>query len=603
MATARCWEFLSLLNRKKSLGSADDLYNTPLRRNLKTFQLVPMGIGTLIGSGLYVLTGVVAKETTGPAIVISYAISGVAALLSAACFVEFACRIPRTGSAYTFTYISIGEIWAFFVGWNLILEYAVAAASDATAFIGYLDFLTGKVLSDFVVNRILGGNVWTLPYIAPYPNIFAAVLIALITVAVILGSKVSASVSIVFVLLNAAVVSIIIALGFAEADIKNWQDYGGFVPKGPGSIFTGAAKLFFAFTGLDAISYANEEAVNPQKSIPRATFISLLIVTTVYMLCSALLTLIVPYPTLDESSAFAGAFVATGVGWARWVVSIGALCGMFACILMSLYCLQRSFYAMAVDGLLFSCLGRVNQTTGVPIIAAVCSCTIVVILAVFFSLVQLVEFSSIGVLIGCTFVSSAVITLRYQPDLLSGVDSVSLEMSSYPSEQRVPAPSDSHGGESSDRERLLTNTSSTLPGTLKEKFRDLPLLKYLAKFRPGVVVNTCLGLSVVLFSGVILVLKYGFQNLLAAEWWAVLLLVLFLVGGLASFFVILLHEQNQASGDYYRERPYTPSTGFAIARKAKDDSFRLNYKETTITLAPPTAAATTARKRKMSRID
>ncbi|XP_071495559.1 cationic amino acid transporter 4-like [Diadema antillarum] len=553
-----CWGHLAHMTRRKTLGAAEDPCDTPLQRKLTTVHLVLMGLGIMVGNGLYVLTGVEAKETTGPATVVSYALSGIASLLSAICFAEFACRIPRTGSSYTFTYISMGEIWAFLIGWNVILEYAISAAAIAVAFIGYLDFLCGGALSNFMIISVMRSNLWTVPFFAPYPNIFSVIFLASITVAVVLGINVSAAVNGVLVGINAVVILIIIILGLQKADIRNWQDYGGFVPYGPGSVFSGAATLFFSYCGFDAIAYANEEAVNPRKSIPRAMFISILITITVYMLCSALLTLMVPYTTLDESSAFAGAFVANGVGWARWVVSIGALCSMVTSNFMCLYCLQRSFYAMAIDGLLFSCLGRVNETTRVPVFAALCSLVLVSPLAVFFSLPELVEFLSIGFLLGYIFVACAIIIMRYRHD--PSPEDAAMEMQQVSDEQRDVTrllSSVGEGRESCYNERLLANASSALPGTLKEKFREVPLLRQLARFRPGVVVNTCLGLSVVLISGVILVLKYGFQDLLGADWWAILLLVFFLVGGLVSLLVIPLHEQNQVSGDYYRV-PWVP---------------------------------------------
>ncbi|XP_072174949.1 cationic amino acid transporter 4-like [Diadema setosum] len=555
MACASCWQLFGLLSRKKTLGTAEEMYHTPLRRTLTTLQLVLMGLGAMIGAGLYVLTGVEAKEVTGPAIVISYTLAGLAAMLSALCYVEFACRIPRTGSAYTFTYISLGELWAFLIGWNLILEYSIAGASVASSFIGYLDFLCGNALSNVIINTIMRGKLWTVSFLAPYPNIFAALFVILTTLAIICGAKVSAWVNGLFMVINAVIISIIIILGFQKSDIRNWQDYGGFVPRGPESVIAGAATLFFSYVGFDAIAVANEETVDPRKSIPRATFISVVIATVVYVLCSAVLTLMVPYPELDESSAFANAFVVTGVEWAEWAVGVGALCAMFTSVLMSMYCLPRSIYAMATDGLLFSCLGEVNESTGVPVVATLFAMTLVVVLTLFFSLSELVEFLSIGVLLGYMFVSVAVIILRYQPDSLLVEESVALEM--HPSQDHPSASTDrgttpTQSSRSKDEERLLGDPYLGVPGTLREEFRGLPVLKELTRFRPGLVVNTCLGISFVFFLCVVAILEFGLQQLLDAEWWAVSLLVITLSGGLLSFLVIPFHKQNEASGNCYR---------------------------------------------------
>ena len=288
---AFCKDLCSRITRRKPLYSDEKLYETPLKRSLGTFQLCIMGMGSMFGSGLYVLTGVQAKEVTGPAIILSYAIAAVAATLSAMCYVEFACRIPRTGSAYTFAYISLGELWAFVIGWDLILEYVITAAALASSITGYMDNLTGYAFRNFTVEVLMDGHLWDVPFIAPYPNVFAPVAVIMVTLFVIMGADVSSWVTAICMTVNFGVIAVIVVMGFMNADISNWEDYGGFVPYGTSGVIAGAATLFFSFVGFDAIAMANEETVNPRKSIPMATFISILFTAICYILASA-----VPHP-------------------------------------------------------------------------------------------------------------------------------------------------------------------------------------------------------------------------------------------------------------------------------------------------------------------
>ena len=556
MACPGVWGLFSTISRKKRLGDDDELYQTQLQRSLTTFQLVLMGLGGMIGAGLYVLTGVEAKEVTGPAVVVSYTIAAIASIFSAVCYVEFACRVPRTGSAYTFTYIAVGEIWAFLIGWNLILEYAISGASVATAFTGYVDSLTGYAISNFTVETIMGGKLWNVSFLAPYPDIFSSLVVILITLLVICGAKVSSWTNAIFLIINMIVIAVIIVLGFSKADIRNWQDYGGFVPNGPGSVISGAATLFFSYVGFDTIAMANEETIDPRTSIPRATFISILLTSVIYITASAVLTLMVPYPELDESSAFAAAFARFGIEWAKWVVGVGALCAIFTSILMSIYCLPRSLYAMSRDGLLFQWLGTVSDVTKVPVYGSIFAMILVVLPTMFFTLSQLVGFLSIGVLFAYTFVSASVLILRYQKDSFQSPldDSLEMEASDDVSKKDPPArkaSADSNEPSQDDDDILLVATSA-LPGTLKPQFRSLPVIKELARFRPGLVVNVCLFLSIFFIICTSAIMEQGSYFLGEGSWWIIFLLVISSLLAILSALVIPLHQQNEPSGNYFR---------------------------------------------------
>ncbi|XP_054756879.2 cationic amino acid transporter 4-like [Lytechinus pictus] len=542
-----CRDLLSRISQRKPLGSDKELFETPLRRSLNTFQLCIMGMGAMFGSGLYVLTGVEVKEVTGPAIIISYAIALVAAMLSAICYVEFACRIPRTGSAYTFAYISLGELWAFVIGWDLILEYVITAAALASSITGYLDNLTGYAFRNFTVNVLMEGQTWDIPYLAPYPNIFACVAVVLVAIVIITGAKISSWVTTVCMTINIGVIAVIVVTGFAKADINNWEDNGGFVPNGTSSIIAGAATLFFSFVGFDAIAMANEETMNPRKSIPRATFLAILVTGTCYILASAVLTLLVPYTELDEQSAFASAFQARGIEWARWLVSVGAICAMFSALAMNLYCIPRTLYAISSDGLLFSCLSIINSYTHVPVYATLLAMFFATIPATFVPLVELVEFISIGVLVGYAFVAGAIIFLRYGPEDLRASTMDGVELSSL-----GQAPTNSNSGPANDSTALLDTTSIQTPGTLKHQFRSTPLLRELLRFESGVAVKASLLFSILFLFGSIAVIEHASLEIAKGEWWAIILLLLFGVCALGTFLIITLHYQNEDTKQYYR---------------------------------------------------
>lgn len=553
---AFCRNVCSRITRRKPLYSDEKLYETPLKRSLGTFQLCIMGMGSMFGSGLYVLTGVQAKEVTGPAIIVSYAIAAVAATLSAMCYVEFACRIPRTGSAYTFAYISLGELWAFVIGWDLILEYVITAAALASSITGYMDNLTGYAFRNFTVEVLMDGHLWDVPFIAPYPNVFAPVAVILVTLFIITGADVSSWVTAICMTVNFGVIAVIVVMGFMNADISNWEDYGGFVPYGTSGVIAGAATLFFSFVGFDAIAMANEETVNPRKSIPRATFIAILFTAICYILASAVLTLVVPYTELDELSAFASVFQARGIEWARWVVGVGALCAMFSALAMNLYCSPRSIYAMASDGLLFSCLSTVNSYFRVPIYATLFAMVFVTIPATFVPLPELVEFISIGVLLGYAFVAGAMILLRYGPDIQridseDGLEMPSLgqQVSDATNQQALDA---SNQQPVDDNSALLDNASADTPGALKYRFRSTPLLRELGRFDPGSTVRVSLLCSVFFVFCASALVEHATTELAAGEWWVILLLILFSICAVGTFLVIPLHYQNKDTGEYYR---------------------------------------------------
>ena len=550
-SSCSCLTVLQRISRKKKFRSDEDTYVTPLRRYLGTLDLTLLGIGSMFGAGLYILTGVVATKYSGPAVFVSYFIAGVASLFASLCYAEFSCRIPRTGSAYLFTYVTIGEIWAFLIGWNMILEYTASAASVGRSFSGYIDSMCGGAYSNFTITYILGGEEWSIPYIAPYPDLLGAGYCLFVLLFVLLGIGTSSIMNNIFLFFNLAVIGIIIGVGALYVDIENWKQEGGFAPYGISGVITGAATCFYSYVGFDVIAISSEETLNPKKSIPIAMIMSIVVITVLYMVPSAILTLMVPYQDINPSAAFSQAFAIHGVEWAVWVVFVGALSATFTCILTSLFCLPRSLYAMASDGILFEFLAKINQRTQVPVTAGIIFGFVVALLDIFFTLEDLVAFMSIGVLCAYGIVAAAVVVLRYRPGgyCINYVSSQPAELSDstelkYDTQVIVPT----------DQELITADAVSVYSpqegGVLKERYRQWPILWHLYRVPPGRCVLVATFVGITFGVAAIALLMHGYSYILSGEWWAVILLILFVTVSLLCFAVIPLHYQNDPGENF-----------------------------------------------------
>ncbi|CAG9863546.1 unnamed protein product [Phyllotreta striolata] len=401
----------SKMNRKKQLPS--DVMETPLNRCLNTFDITLLGVGHMIGAGIYVLTGTVTKDIAGPGIIISFLLAGAACLLSALCYAEFGTRVPKAGSAYVYTYISIGEFWAFVIGWNILLEHMIGAASVARAWSGYIDSLFNNAISNATMS--LTGEMHE-QQLSKYPDLLAFAACLAYAGLLGVGVKTSTMVNSLLTMVNLLVMGLAVAVGFLYADVGNWTEQkGGFLPYGFGGVMAGAATCFYAFVGFDSIATSGEEAENPSFSIPTSTVLSMGIVTVGYVLVASALTLMVPYNEIDANAALPEAFNKIGVHWVRYVISLGAICGMTTTLFGSLFSLPRCMYAMAQDGLLFSFLGNINTKTQLPLVNLMISGVFSALIALLFDLEKLVEFMSIGTLLAYTIVSASVIILRYRP--------------------------------------------------------------------------------------------------------------------------------------------------------------------------------------------
>ncbi|XP_062999802.1 cationic amino acid transporter 4 [Elgaria multicarinata webbii] len=552
--------FCQKLNRVKTLE--DDMMETSFNRCLTTVDLALLGIGGMVGSGLYVLTGTVAKETAGPAIVISFVIAGVASLLAALCYAEFGAHVPKTGSAYMFTYVSVGEIWAFLIGWNVILEYMIGGAAVARAWSGYLDAIFDHRIKNFTETHI---GTWHVPFLAHYPDFLASGILLIATAFISFGARVSSWLNHVFSAVSMGVIVFILVMGFILARPENWAaGEGGFAPYGISGIMAGSATCFYAFVGFDVIATCSEEARNPQRAIPRAIAIALSLATGAYILVSMVLTLMVPWHSLDPDSALADAFYRRGYAWAGFIVAAGSICAMNTVLLSNLFSLPRIVYAMAEDGLFFQVFSRVHPRTQVPLVAIVVFGFLMSVLALIFDLEALVQFLSIGTLLAYTFVAASVIILRFQraktrpppPSAESEAIPASAEGSAEPKEYES----------FSDKLQLVgkeKGESQREPGQLKAAFE--PYLDFLSDFYPGEVVTVAVITLMVSALCLSSVLVFGRNQLHLPTWSYALLVVLFSLAFVFSLFLISVHEQQQSTQTFQLPLvPLTPALSILI---------------------------------------
>jgi APA family basic amino acid/polyamine antiporter len=382
-----------------------------LKRVLGPFELVLFGIGAIIGTGIFVITGVAAADYAGPALVISFVVAGIVCLFAALSYSEFAAMVPIAGSAYSYSYASLGEIWAWIIGWDLILEYSVSVSAVAVGWSGYVTSLlaeAGVFLPAGLVNPPGFNNGMV--------NLPAMIIIVLITLILITGVKQSAHVNTVIVSVKIGIVLLFLYLGLSHINPVNWSN---FMPFGWTGVLTGAAIVFFAYIGFDAVSTMAEEVKNPQKDLPFGIIVSLLICTILYIAVAAMITGIVPYTTLDNPAPVSSALLELGIQWGAALISIGALLGITSVILVLLFGQSRIFFAMSRDGLLPAAFRKVHPKFHTPVRVSIVVGIVTALIAGFLPLQDIAQLVNVGTLAAFIIVSGGVILLRHtRPDII-----------------------------------------------------------------------------------------------------------------------------------------------------------------------------------------
>ncbi|HEY1869333.1 MAG TPA: amino acid permease [Candidatus Cybelea sp.] len=394
-----------------------------LKRSLGPWALTAMGIGAIIGTGIFVLTGVASATRAGPALTLSFVAAGIVSALAALCYAEVSSKIPISGSAYTYTYATLGEVLAWIVGWALVLEYALGAATVSVGWSGYFTFIL-HTLHIWDVPQAWQHSHWdATPGIANLP---AAAIIFLITALLVRGTKESGTVNAVIVAIKVSVVLFFIAVGIGHINPANYHlpagpqtGEGGYFPFGWAGVFGGAAFIFFAYIGFDAVSTTAEEAKNPSRDLPFGIIASLVICTVLYIVVVAILNGLVPFNTLNVNFPVAYAVDSVGLAWAGVIIAFGAIAGLTTVLLVMMYGQTRIFYAMSRDGLIPPVFVKLHPAWRTPWISQIIFGVLIAAAGAFFPISILGSLTNMGTLSAFILVACAVPMLRNRhPELL-----------------------------------------------------------------------------------------------------------------------------------------------------------------------------------------
>jgi APA family basic amino acid/polyamine antiporter len=398
-----------------------------LHRALGPVNLMALGIGAIIGTGIFVLTGTVAAQNAGPAVVLSFVLAGVASVFAALCYSEFASLVPMSGSAYTYGYATLGEFFAWIIGWDLILEYAVGAVTVAIGWSGYtVSFLNGIGIHIPPELSAARGTLVTLAdgtTVKALFNLPAVLIIFVATTLLVVGIKESARFNNLIVFVKLAVIVLFIFGVLHAVNPANWQP---FIPANTGvhgqfgwtGVMAGAGVVFFAYIGFDAVSTAAQEARNPQRDLPIGIIGSLLVCTLLYIVVAALATGVVPYKELDVPDPIAKAADRAGLGWMASLIKLGAIAGLSSVILVMLYGQSRVFFAMSRDGLLPPFVQHVHPRFRTPWVTSIVTGVLVAFFSAIFTVRDAGSLCSIGTLLAFVIVSVGILVLRVRhPEL------------------------------------------------------------------------------------------------------------------------------------------------------------------------------------------
>lgn len=409
------WPTSSSLLRTKSVATIcneAEASEHKLARRLTGFDLAVLGVGAIIGAGIFVLTGTAAATKAGPAVILSFLLSGLGCALAAFCYAELASTIPVAGSAYTYAYATLGEFVAWLIGWDLILEYIVAASTVAIGWSGYFT----KWLEGF---GVMMPHAWTHgAFDGGIINLPAVGIIVLITTLLIVGVKESAWLTSLLVVLKLGVIFVFLLLGTPWVRPENWSP---FMPFGAWGIVAGAGVIFFAYIGFDAITTTSEETRNPSRDVPFGILGSLAVCTLLYIAVSLVLTGMVPYAKLNHPAPVALALELVGIPWGMQLVSLGAVVGLASVLIVMLIAQPRIFFVMSRDGLISPWIAKVHPKLHTPYRATLATGAAVMVGAAVLPISASGEMTSIGTLFAFMVVCLGVIILRKtQPNLRRG---------------------------------------------------------------------------------------------------------------------------------------------------------------------------------------
>ncbi len=406
-----------------------------LRRVLGPLSLTSLGVGAIIGTGIFVLTGVAAHDKTGPALMLSFVVSGTACIFAALCYAEFASMVPVAGSAYTYAYATLGELFAWIIGWDLVLEYAVGSATVAHGWSHYFqDFIGifGIKLPHALTNAPFDFDPATglLSATGTWFDLPAIVITAIVTTVLVIGIRESSRFNNTMVMIKLAIVFLVIGVGVFYVNPENWKPFAPYGLTGvsffgntlfgqtglggePLGMLAGAAMIFFAYIGFDSVSTHAEEAKNPKKDVPIGIITSLILCTILYIAVSAVLTGMVPYNQINIDAPVSNAFAQVGLTWAQFLISLGAIAGITSVLLVMMLSQPRVLLAMARDGLVpQSFFGAVHEKFRTPWKSTILTGIFVATAAAFIPLRILAELVNIGTLLAFVIVCAAVLIMR-----------------------------------------------------------------------------------------------------------------------------------------------------------------------------------------------
>ncbi|KAJ53614.1 APA family basic amino acid/polyamine antiporter [Clostridium tetanomorphum] len=393
---------MNVFRKKTTKDFKEAVSKTNLKRKLRAFDLAAIGIGSVVGTGIFVATGQ-GSQLAGPAVIISFIIAAITSALCALTYSELASMFPVSGSTYSYSYVAFGEIIAWIIGWDLILEYLVSASAVASGWSGTLLGILknyGIIIPEVLTKAPVAGGMVDLP---------AVLITFVITFILYLGVSESAKVNNIIVGVKILVIFIFIVLGLSHINLANYRPFAPFGTKG---IMAGASIIFFAFIGFDAVSTASEETQNPKKDVPLGLAICLITVIIMYIGVSLVLTGIIPFKLVNVQDALPGALSHIGINWGAALVGVGAILGMISTLLVTLYGQVRVFMVMARDGLLPKRFASVNKKYSTPGLCTIITGIITAVIAGFLPLNIIMELCNIGTLFAFVLVSIGVIVLR-----------------------------------------------------------------------------------------------------------------------------------------------------------------------------------------------